>query len=288
MASRAASMSSLDQRPFVAGPPHLVALQALHGRHARLSSAAPFDHALQGLQCMIAVGLDSAESDGKRFLDVCLQIVFDPRFAPGQGQRRAGHQGDIQLLRPVPHPLGVPVVVGEVLVAEDRNGSSALGENAGDLFEEVPARVHVASPFVPRVVAVLAHQQHRVHAQGVAPGVQRPADTRVHGHAELFRYGQADVVFKDVVDVQGDHVDFRGEMPLVDRPSLQELRYDNISVGEGMVDRADRGDAQTGWHRQLLAGTGSSAGISAGTATGASEGCPVCLPYSSMNSSTSR
>ena len=237
---------------------------------------------------MVAIGLDPAESDGKRFLDVCLHFVFDPRFAPGQGQRRAGHQRDVQLLRPVPHPPGVAVVVGEVLVAEHRNRTPAFGENAGDLFEEVSARVHVAPPLVPRVVAVLANQQHRVHAQGVAPGVQRPADTRVHGHAELFRYRQADICLEDVVDVQGDHVDLRGEVPLVDRPALQELRYDNVGVGEGMIDRTDRGDAEAFWHRQLLAGTGSSAGISAGTAAGASEGCPVCLPYSSMNSSTSR
>ena len=197
---------------------------------------------------MVAVRLDAAVTDGQGFADGCPLVVFEPGVAPGQGQAGAGHQRDAEFGGPVPHPLSVAEVVGEVLVAEDGDDLAALGEDAGDLLEEVAAGVHVASAFVPGVVAVFADDDDGVDVEFIGPGVEGAADAGVEGYIVLLGQSDADVVFEDVVDVQGDQFGLGGEEAFVGGHALHELGDDDVGVGPGVVDGADGGDAQAVGH----------------------------------------
>ena len=87
---------------------------------------------------------------------------------------------------------------------------------------------------------MLADEQHRVDVEaGAAPG-QGAADAGVHGDAVLAGEGEADVVLRDLVDVEGDDVDLGREEAFVGGHALEELGDDGVGVGGGVVDGAHR------------------------------------------------
>jgi len=103
-------------------------------------------------------------------------------------------------------------ITGEVARNLNREGlgitdspvrAAALGKDAGDLLKEIAARVHVASPLVPRVVAVLADEQHRIYVEPIGTSVQGAADTGIDGDPVLSGQAHADIVFQYMVDVHG-------------------------------------------------------------------------------------
>ena len=243
----------------ITGTPYFVPLQALDREHSRLATQTSLDHTLHRLQGVVTIGLDAAVTDGERLVEFDrILLVFEPGVPPTQWQGRAGHDGNVQLVGAIPHPLRIGEAVGKMFVVEDGDTATTLGKHPGNLLKEVSAGIHVSAAFVPRIVSVFTDQQDRIDVQLVAPGVQGTSNTRVDGHVELLGNSQTDVVFQGVIEIDGDDLDVVEHIPsLIDRRSLEELRHDHIGVRLGVVDGDNGGDTQAVGHSKKLQQRGS-------------------------------
>ena len=122
-----------------------------------------------------------------------------------------------------------------MLVIEDRHAAAAGGHHRADLLHEIPAGEQVLLLLVPRVVTVLADQQHPVHGQLAAPQREGFDDAGVQGHAVLGRHPSTHVLLGELVDVHRGHFDPGWQQPLVDGESLEELAHQHIRVGPRAV-----------------------------------------------------
>src|SRR5262249_29256280 len=108
---------------------------------AGLTPLATLDHALERLQPVEVVAVQSSVADADRFGDLRPVGDVDRRQAPGHRQRRAGHERATHPSRRLHHLPGPRPVPGQMLIIEDRYGTAAPPENRDNLLEELIARV---------------------------------------------------------------------------------------------------------------------------------------------------
>jgi len=113
--------------------PAFLLFETLHGADARFPALASVDQALQSLEHMEAVDIESAIGDGDGVLLGGAKWRVDGRHAVGDGHRRARQHGKLQLIRDLHHAPRLPPVVGQMLVVKHRRRAPTLAEDVGDL-----------------------------------------------------------------------------------------------------------------------------------------------------------
>ncbi len=148
--------------PLMMGLPEEVATVGLQPLDALFTTFAAFHHALDGLQSVDVVAVDTAVCDAQSLPNAGAQGHVDGRGAPGDRQGRAGHECKTHLLRDVVHLPGPIPVPRQVFVVEDGGGLAGSSEDSDDLLEELVARVEVLAFFIGRIAAVLADQKDAI------------------------------------------------------------------------------------------------------------------------------
>src|SRR5262249_50291686 len=110
----------------------------------------------------------------------------------------------------------------QVLVVKDRRRAAVLAEDVHHLPEELVARVLLLPQLVPRIVAVFADDQHRVHGQPSAPAAQGLGDARVDGEAELLGALPAEVIARRLIDIGRDALEGGPVPPALYGVAVQE------------------------------------------------------------------
>ena len=98
--------------------------------HTALPAAAPFDLALQELEGVDPVNVETRITDPDDRLDLAAQGDREVRNPEPDGHRRARHERDLELTGAVVHPRSVGPFGAEVLVAEDGDHPSVLDEGS--------------------------------------------------------------------------------------------------------------------------------------------------------------
>ena len=125
---------------------------------ARFAALSALDHALQSLQPVEVVAIDAAIADADGFFDLSTEGHVERRGAPSNGQRRAGHKGEIEFARNIVHLLAPVPVPRKMLVVEYGRTLAGSAIDRGDLFEKLVARVEVLALFVVAVATVLGDE----------------------------------------------------------------------------------------------------------------------------------
>ncbi len=143
---RQASNSSREQPPRPQSPagqrlPHGLTAPGLDRGHAGLAPLAPFDQALERLQAVNVIAVEPAVAHADHFLDLGSPGQLDRGDAPGDRQRRAGHERKAHRVGRIDHLLGPVPLPREVLVVEDRHSPARSPEDLDDLLEELVAGI---------------------------------------------------------------------------------------------------------------------------------------------------
>src|SRR5258708_28186666 len=138
-----------------------------------------------------------------------------------------------------------------MFVAEDRHAPAASPEGIGNLEEQFIAWVEMLALLVPRILAMLADQQHAMDGEPRAAKCQAFPDGRMDWHMVLAGQIAAHVVVRYLGRVHRHDFRARAWRLAVLAKAFQIFAHDDVGVGVGPVLGYDGGDAF--WRRCLSA-----------------------------------
>src|SRR6267142_1668938 len=129
-----------------------------------------------------------------------------------------------------------------MFVAEDRHALAASPEGIGNLQEQFIARVEMLALLVPRILAMLADQEHAIDGKPGAAQCQAFPDGGIDRHVVLAGHIAAHVVLRYLSRVHRYDFRARAWRLTVLAKAFQVFAYDDVSMRVGPVFGYDRGD----------------------------------------------
>src|SRR5580698_7427284 len=122
---------------------------------------------------METVDLKAAVGNDNGVTHLRIEGSFDGRFPVGDGNRRASHEGELQLVRDLDHAACFREAIGQVFIVEYGNGAAGLSKRLGDFGEELKSRIELLALFIKGIVAMLSDQKHTVDGEAICTDQER-------------------------------------------------------------------------------------------------------------------